>query len=81
MLAALLFSFWPGVALGIALLVLYGHTALGVSAGLFFDVLYGAPVGLFSFLHFPFLLFAVVCVGLRILSVRFILSREVEDAL
>ncbi len=81
MIAGLVFSFWPLVPLGIALLVLYGHTALGISAGLFFDIVFGAPQGILSVLHFPFLLFAVLCVGLRVASVRFILPRSDLGAL
>ena len=81
MISGLVFSFWPLVPLGVALLVLYGHTALGISAGLFFDVVFGAPIGLLSMLHFPFLLFAVLCVGLRVASVRFILPRSDLGAL
>lgn len=79
-LASFLFGFlvpwWPLMALGIALLVLYGHTGLGVSAGLLFDVLWGAPPGAFMLLHFPFLLFAAVCVGVRALALAFILPRS-----
>jgi hypothetical protein len=78
---SLAFSFWPLIPLGIALLIFYGHTALGISSGLLFDVLFGAPVGLLSFLHFPFLLFAVLCVGLRIASIRFIFPHFGIDAL
>jgi hypothetical protein len=81
MALGLVFSFWPLVPLGIALLVLYGHTALGIGAGLFFDAVFGAPVGPLAFLHFPFLLFAVLCVGLRVTSVRFILPRSDLGAL
>ena len=76
MVLGLMLSFWPLVPAGIALLVLYGHTAIGVTAGLFFDIVYGAPVGILSMLHFPFLLFAVLCVALRIASIRFVLPRD-----
>ncbi len=81
MVLGIIFSFWPLVPLGIALFILYGHTALGISAGLFFDVIFGAPQGVLSYLHFPFLLFAVLCVGLRVASVRFILPRSDLGAL
>ena len=81
MSAALFFSFWPLAAMGVAFLVLYGHTAWGIGAGLFFDAVYGAPVGMLAILHFPFLLFAVVCVGLRILAIRQILPRNDLGAL
>ncbi len=75
MALGLLCSFWPLVPVGVALLVLYGNTTLGVTSALFFDIIYGAPVGLLSFLYFPFLLFAVLCVLLRGLSLRFMLPR------
>lgn len=81
MAAGLLFSFWPLIPLGIALLVLYGHTTLGISSGLLFDLLFGAPIGALSFLHFPFLLFAALCVGIRAASIRFILPHSDLGAL
>jgi hypothetical protein len=73
--AGLLFSFWPLVLAGIALLVLYGHTAFGVSAALLFDLIYGEPTGVLAFLYFPFILFALLCVVLRIVALRVILPR------
>ena len=81
MALGLAFSFWPLIPIGIALFVLYGHTALGIASGLFFDIAFGAPQGLLSLIHFPFLLFAVLCVGLRVASVRFILPRSDLGAL
>ena len=81
MVLGLVFSFWPLIPIGVALLVLYGHTALGIAAGLFFDITFGAPQGLLSLIHFPFLLFAVLCVGLRVASIRFILPRSDLDTL
>jgi hypothetical protein len=77
--AGLLFSFWPLLPLAVALLVLYGHTALGITTALFCDIIFGAPLGMFAFLHFPFLLFAVLCVGVRILSLRLVLERNDLD--
>ncbi len=77
--AGLMFSFWPLVPLGVALLVLYGHTAFGITAALFFDVIYGVPVGLHAALHFPFLLFSLVCVGLRQAALAFVLERDTSD--
>ena len=79
--AGLIFSFWPLVPAGIALLVLYGHTALGITAGLFFDIVWGAPMGMLAFLHFPFLLFALLCVLIRVGALRVILPRGGLDAL
>lgn len=67
--------------LAIALLVFYGHTALGIMLGLFLDVLFGAPTGMFHFLHFPFFLLSILCVGLRILAVSFLLEKGGMDAL
>ena len=75
MSAGLLFSFWPLIPVGIAFLVLYGHTTIGITSALLFDIVFGAPVGLLGFLHFPFLLFAVLCVVLRVLSIRLVLPR------
>lgn len=79
--AGFAFSFWPLVPAGIALLVLYGHTALGITAGLIFDIVWGAPMGMLAFLHFPFLLFALLCVLIRVVALRVILPRGDLDAL
>ncbi len=79
--AGIAFSFWPLIPLGVALMVLYGHTALGVTLGLFFDVIYGPPQGLFLALHFPFLLFALLCLIFRILAVSYILERSDPGAI
>ena len=81
MVAGILFSFWPLVPMGLALLVLYGHTAFGITAGLIFDILWGAPVGVLAFLHFPFLLFALACVLIRVFALSVILPRGDLDAL
>ena len=81
LVAGLLFSFWPLLPLGVALLVLYGHTALGIAGALLCDLVFGLPPGLLGLLHFPFLLFAVACVGLRILAVSVVLPRSDPGAL
>jgi hypothetical protein len=73
--SALFFGFWPLIAVAVALLVLYGHTAVGIVVALTTDLLFGAPVGLLSYLHFPFLLFALFCVALRQLSLKVVLER------
>lgn len=79
--ASIMFSFWPFVAGAVALLVLYGHTTSGIVAALLTDLLFGAPIGLLGYLHFPFLLFALFCVALRQLSLRLVLERSSIDAI
>lgn len=75
MLIGLLLSLWPLVPAGVALLVFEGHVALGVTSGLVADLIFGAPLGMLSYVHFPFLLFAVACVVLRVVAVSVVLPR------
>lgn len=80
-LASFAFGFWPLSVIAIALLVLYGHTTVGLALALFFDLIYGVPPGIFGLLYFPFFILGCLCVVLRGLALRFVLERGVPDAL
>lgn len=62
----LLLSLWPLVPAGVAMLAFEGHTTLAIIAGFVADLTFGAPLGLVSYIHFPFLIMAVLCVVLRV---------------
>jgi hypothetical protein len=58
--AGYLLPLWPLTVAGILLLALSGRFIFAVALGLLLDVAYGAPVGRFHFLYFPFTLLAVI---------------------
>lgn len=64
-LAGFLIPLWPLGLIGIALAALSGPWIFAVGIGILLDIAYGAPVGLWHFLYFPFTLFALVVAGVR----------------
>jgi hypothetical protein len=63
--AGYLLPFWPLTVCGILLLALSGRFIFAITMGLLFDVAYGAPVGRFHFLYFPFTIVAVIASAVR----------------
>jgi hypothetical protein len=58
--AGFLFSFWPLSAVGLLLAAATGQYAIAIVIGLILDVLYGAPVGRWHFVHVPFTLLSLL---------------------
>ena len=56
---------WLLVPIAIIILAVSGRGFSAILLGLFFDVLYGPPVGLFSFIPLPFTLLALAVVLAR----------------
>ncbi len=77
----LLFSFWPLTLLGIAVAVLYGHEFYGVFLALFFDLVLGVPTGALGYVHFPLVIFALVCFVVRYFALRLVLERTGVDTI
>lgn len=63
--AGFLLPLWQLSLLGIALAVLSGQWIFAIIIGLLLDVAYGAPVGRWHVLYFPFTIFALVGALLR----------------
>lgn len=80
-IGGLVFSFWPLTLLGIALAVLYGHEFYGVFLALVFDLILGVPTGLLSYVHFPLVIFALVCFVVRYFALRLVLERTGVDTI
>lgn len=70
--AGFLLPFWPLSALGILLLAFSGRFILAIALGLLLDIAYGAPVGRFHFLYFPFTIFAVLSDAARFFASRYL---------
>ncbi len=68
---------WPLGPLGVIVAALYWPLA-GVLAGLFLDLLWGAPEGTLHVLYFPWTLLAVVMALAHYLSPRFFFSRGTD---
>ena len=73
--------FWPLAALGVLVAALYGATVASVVLGLLLDIAYGPPVGVFSYLLFPFTLLAAVCIVGRYLGVVTLYDRGGSNTL
>ncbi|MDE1924770.1 MAG: hypothetical protein KGH79_01135 [Patescibacteria group bacterium] len=56
--AGFLLPFWPLSAAGILVLACSGRFILAIALGLLLDIAYGAPIGRFHFLFFPFIILA-----------------------
>jgi hypothetical protein len=63
---ALLLGWWPLVALVIIVSALDGHWSVAIFLGLFFDLLYGPPVGLLHNVLLPFTFLAILCLLARV---------------
>jgi hypothetical protein len=70
--AGFLLSYWPLCLMGLLVAAASGQYLAAVLIGLVLDVLYGAPVGQWHFLHVPFTLIAfVLCAAHYFLSAYF----------
>lgn len=69
-----LVPFWPLIVISILFAAVYSNAYFAVSLGLLFDLLLGAPVGAFSVLYFPFVLFGICCILLRKFALRYFLE-------
>ena len=76
-----LLPFWPLCAAGIALLALSGRFVFALGMGVLLDVAYGAPVGRFYFLLFPFTLTAVVLSLARYIGSKYLLKKNLPPTL
>jgi hypothetical protein len=82
-LAALGFvlPFWPLSALGVALIALWGRWLIALFIGLLLDLAWGAPLGLFHIIYFPFALLAVVAALARLLGAKYFINRNPPEHL
>lgn len=68
-LCSIAVPFWPLSVVAIAAAAFGRHAAVALMLGAFFDLLYGAPNGVLSFVYLPCTVFALSSVGLqRLLS-------------
>ena len=79
--AGLLVGFWPLCVLGIAIAVLYGHEFFGIGMALIFDLIFGAPTGVLHYVHFPLVVFSLICFIIRSVALRYVLERDSVDTL
>lgn len=77
----LIFSFWPLILLGIAIAVLYGHEFYGAFLALLFDLVLGVPTGMLGYVHFPLVIFALLCFVVRYFALRYVLERAGSDTI
>ena len=80
-LAGFLVPFWPLAALGIVVAALFGEMVAALVCGLLLDLAYGAPTGVFSYLMFPFTLFAALCIVGWHMGIRLFFDRSGFDTL
>lgn len=76
-----LLPFWPLSALGILIAALAGRFLFAIGVGLLLDIAYGTPVGTLQVLWFPFTLFAVISLILRLLAKRYLMGRGQPETL
>jgi len=80
-LASFLFEFWPLAVIGLAALGFVGRGFLAPLLGLLLDLAYGAPVGLVTYLFFPYTLLGLLTLGIRYSFGRYLLERASRDTL
>lgn len=64
-LLGLLLGFWPMSFFGLLVALAFGGWPLALCLAAFFDVLWGAPVGMLHFVPLPFTMFALIVVLAR----------------
>lgn len=74
--AGFLISFWPLSVAGVLGAAAAGRYLTAVMLGLCMDILYGAPVGYFSWVPVPFTLLAACACGLQYLFAAYFLRRD-----
>ncbi len=72
---------WPLAAAAVAAVAFVGRGFLALPLGFLFDLAYGAPVGLASYLIFPFALVGLVALAGRYAAERYFLNRASRDTL
>ncbi|HEY5383168.1 MAG TPA: hypothetical protein VIJ88_01270 [Candidatus Paceibacterota bacterium] len=63
---------WPLSLVGIVLAALSGRWLFAIMLGLLLDIAYGAPVGRWHFLYFPFTLAALVSAGAHYYLIKYL---------
>ena len=74
-LLGMLLPLWPLAVLGGLLLVLSGQWVLAIVSGLFLDLLWGQPVGAFSFVILPMTLGMAAMACARLIALRYMRSK------
>lgn len=72
-------SFWPLSIAGVLLAAFSGRIIFAVFVAFLLDVAWGAPTGLAHFLYFPVTIVAVLAMLIRVISSRFLLSRDIPE--
>jgi hypothetical protein len=70
--AGFLLPLWPLSLVGVAIAGLAGRWAFALMLGLLLDIAFGAPVGQWHLLYFPFVFFALVLTMVRYFSSTYI---------
>lgn len=70
--AGFLLPWWPLSVVGILLAAFAGRYFFAIALGLLLDVAYGAPVGRWHVLYFPFALLGIAAAAVRYWGVRYV---------
>ena len=76
LLCALFFLYWPLALFGLALLIFFGRIYVGILCALFFDVLWGPPVGNVHVFVLPITCFVLCLVLLRAIISPYLRPRQ-----
>lgn len=75
-IAGILLPFWPLGALGVLLAALSGHPAVALICAAVLDLLWGVMPGFSQYYFFPAVLFALLGIVVRALSLRYVLEER-----
>ena len=76
-----LLPFWPLSLAGVVLAAAWGRWFFAIIVGLLLDLAWGAPLGLFHFVYFPFTLAAIVAALVRLWVGRYFIDRGRQETL
>lgn len=77
--AGLLLPWWPLSVLGVVGAAVSGRWIFAVLVGLLLDIAWGAPVGLYRYLFFPFTILALVGYVLHYWGGRYFFDRNKQE--
>lgn len=71
-----LIPFWPLEILALIVATFGGYPLFALAVGVLLDLAYGIPTGPLQYVFFPFTLFALITIGARLLSRRYMFGRQ-----
>lgn len=74
-------GFWPISLVGVGISAFGGVPIAAILFGLLLDIAYGVPTGVLHYLYVPYTIAALGAIGLRIMSMRFLLERSAQERL